>query len=312
MTRLLTVAFLFSLGVLWGCDVLLETDLSEESVILLAPGEELETERLTLTFWWEPVAGATEYQLQVVSPAWDQIELLHLDSLTTGNQISYTLDPGQYAWAVRALNSAYSSPWSEGTFTIDTTSDLSIQVFELQTPDNGARLNSETVTFTWDDLSIAEQYEFQLLSNPSFDTLLTTNQLAYSFPLEDGDYTWRVVALNSSSENRSTSRNFTLDFTAPVAPTLVSPADSAQSNESAITLIWSSTDTDLAAYEVFLYEPDGSTLVDGFPVTTEEENYVITNADALADTTYSWTVLATDIAGNVGPTAGPRVIERIP
>ena len=312
MNRFRTVFLIALLGVVGACDVFLETDLTDSEVILLAPAEGLETERFTLTFWWDPVAGATEYQLQIVSPSWDRIELLHLDTLTEDNQIDVTLSPGQYAWAVRALNSAYASAWSEGTFTIDTTSDLSIQEFALISPAAGARLNTEEVTFTWDELSIADAYEFQMLSSPAFDTLLSANQFTYTFPQANGTYAWRVVARNSSSENRSTTRDFTLDFTAPAAPSLVSPADSAESNQSSFTLIWSTNDTDLDVFEVYLYEPDGTTLVEGFPVTTAQESFVYTQADALADTTYGWTVIAIDQAGNAGPAAQRRVIKRGP
>ena len=304
-----TILAALGLGLcLSACDVIFETDLTEQEVVLLAPGDGVKTERFSVNFWWDPVAGASDYQLQIVSPNWDQIEILHLDSLTTENQVTATLEPGEYAWAVRGINSAYSTDWFTSSFTIDSTQDLSQQVVTLRSPINNVVLNTTEVIFQWDEITIADQYEFQLFTTPQFDTLLTTNTLTRAFPETDGSYSWRVVALNSTSEKRSNTRSFSLDFTDPIVPSLESPADSTSSNANTITFVWSSADSDIAEYSFYLYESNQTTLVSGFPITLTGTNYVLENADNLTDGTYYWTVDATDNAGNIGPAATSRRI----
>lgn len=307
MKKSTVLGLLLSLS-LGACDVILETDLSASKITILAPVDGLTTERLTHTFWWDPVPGATEYQVQVVAPKWGAIEQLVADSILVGNKVELTLEPGTYGWAVRAFNSAYQTAWFEAAFTIDSTGDLSKQIVRLQTPANGDVLNKQEVTFSWDEITIASQYEFQLFTNPQFDTIITSNTLTRSLPAVDGRLSWRVIALNSTSEKRSATQSFQLDFTVPVAPVLQSPADNAKTNEDNITLVWSTTDDDIKDFEVSVFGPDTVTLLAGYPIVTGLNNHVITKANSLADTTYFWTVVATDVASNEGPAPKKRRI----
>jgi len=105
-----------------GCEDFLETDLTEDKVILMSPSDGIETKNLTLTFWWDKIEGANHYNIQIVSPTFLNIEKLVLDSLTLNNTYETSLIPGDYEWRVLAKNSssiAYSDTFS---FKIDTVS----------------------------------------------------------------------------------------------------------------------------------------------------------------------------------------------
>ncbi|MFT4092622.1 MAG: hypothetical protein QM640_03195 [Niabella sp.] len=96
-----------------SCEDILEKDLSNEQVVLVAPSDSVVTSDTLQRFSWDAVASAVQYQLQVVTPSFEQIELLYIDSLTTGNQLQISLPEGkQYQWRVRALNNSYTSPYS--------------------------------------------------------------------------------------------------------------------------------------------------------------------------------------------------------
>ena len=96
-----------------GCDEVLETDLSGEKVILLAPVNNLITSDTLHTFFWEKLDGATSYQLQIVSPRFDSIVRLIADTPVTVNTFTIDLNINTYQWKVRATNKGSSSDFSE-------------------------------------------------------------------------------------------------------------------------------------------------------------------------------------------------------
>ena len=56
-----------------GCRDIIEEDLSEATIALNAPGNNLTSTSLTQTFWWDEVVGATFYNIQIVSPNFNNI-----------------------------------------------------------------------------------------------------------------------------------------------------------------------------------------------------------------------------------------------
>ena len=90
---------LICLGI-WACEDIFEKDIRHKQVDVLAPPSGLETTRTTLTFVWNPLKGASDYRLIVVSPAFKWIESYLLDTV---------VPEGEYEWTVRGLNSAYES-----------------------------------------------------------------------------------------------------------------------------------------------------------------------------------------------------------
>jgi len=106
--------FIIVLG-LAACDDIIEQDISQEEIFLLAPQDSLfftdtvETE--IVNFWWEPVQGARQYHFQLLSPDFLSPQRLLLDSVTLENSVSVALTPGSYGWRVQASNGAYATTY---------------------------------------------------------------------------------------------------------------------------------------------------------------------------------------------------------
>jgi hypothetical protein len=98
------VSILLLVLFLAACDEVLETVLTGKKVTLLAPVNNLNTTDTLQTFYWENLDGAVLYQLQIVSPRFDSITRLIMDTTIGRNTFSIDLDTGTYQWRVKALN----------------------------------------------------------------------------------------------------------------------------------------------------------------------------------------------------------------
>ncbi len=115
-------AILFSL-ILSGCVDMFEPDISTSNVILLSPYNGMESDTSSISFWWDTVEFATEYQLQIVSPDLSMIEKLCLDTFLIDNQLVYNLEPGDYEWRVRARNASSETNYVTAAFTVKQSGD---------------------------------------------------------------------------------------------------------------------------------------------------------------------------------------------
>lgn len=94
--------------------------------------------------------------------------------------------------------------------------DISEDTVNILAPTNNAILNTTDVSFNWQDLEDAEEYNIQI-ANPNFsealqivvDTTVTTSSLSKT--LYVGSFEWRVKALNSSYETDYTTQSFTIE-----------------------------------------------------------------------------------------------------
>jgi len=104
-----------------SCTEIIEPSVAKRNVRLLAPANNYQTNRPETSFWFEPVEDALKYRLQVVSPSFDSIGQLVLDTLISNNRFTQSMEPGQYQWRVRAENGSSESPFSQPWgFTIKT------------------------------------------------------------------------------------------------------------------------------------------------------------------------------------------------
>jgi microcompartment protein CcmK/EutM len=111
---------LFCLGValltLASCTETLEPLLTGQKVTLMAPVNHAVSADTTQTFAWDSVGSAVAYELQVVTPGFDSIVTVALDTLVRTNRFDIPLGPGTYQWRVQARNnstvSAFSDPWT--------------------------------------------------------------------------------------------------------------------------------------------------------------------------------------------------------
>lgn len=112
MTRKFLFAFIYLIA-LTGCETALEQPVTNKTVQLLAPANNVVSGETNQTFYWEILGDATQYQLQVVSPGFDSIVKLIVDTTISNNQFTQTLGQGRFQWRVKALNNSSSTSFSE-------------------------------------------------------------------------------------------------------------------------------------------------------------------------------------------------------
>lgn len=287
------------------CNVFLETDLTNVNVVMKAPTNNLTTTQESQTFWWDYVAGATFYNIQIVSPSFDSVQQLVTDSEVTENTFEMALPPGEYQWTVVAYNNNYQSQSEIFNLTIEESSTLDGQNVLLVSPSDNAITNDNPIRLLWQSLSAATQYHIQVaapdFTNSTFiiaeDT--TTNDYLDISNLADGTYQWRVKAMNNNSETAYTLGNFTIDRTPPIAPTLVSPSDgSVFFLNNSIQLTWSSAN-DAVQDTLFVIKDLGQGEETVVTLPTVNFSYTFVDSTSTTSQNYFWKVKSVDEVGNV-------------
>ncbi|GAA3553924.1 hypothetical protein GCM10022395_01830 [Snuella lapsa] len=106
--------------VMIACDDIIEVeDISNESVVLLAPINEAVLDTLGTTFTWEPLAFADSYLLQVATPSFESASKIVIDTTITKTSFSKLLKVNAYQWRVRAENSGYHTDYSKQSFSVE-------------------------------------------------------------------------------------------------------------------------------------------------------------------------------------------------
>ncbi|MEM9896046.1 MAG: hypothetical protein AAF789_06725 [Bacteroidota bacterium] len=193
-----------------ACSLVFEEDISSDQVVLLAPSDNVTIDTSAVTMQWDAVFGAVDYQIRVVSPSFDSIQQVVLDSFTVDTQIAIgSLEEGRYQWEVRALNGAYSTDFFFRSFFVDLSetgdsSSFSAMSVELLAPGNDLVLDSGEISFWWETLGDADTYELAIV-RPSFAavkeviTVMTGEENLVAFVLDSGNYEWGVRAINANS-----------------------------------------------------------------------------------------------------------------
>ncbi len=124
--------------------------------------------------------------------------------------------------------------------------DISGRTVLLIAPSEGAVIQSNTATFTWQSVEDAEEYLLQVVM-PNFanaaqiviDTAVV--QTSFTKELLPNNYEWRVKALNSGFETGFSSHNFAVQENEGFANNtvvLLSPSNNFAINETSISLSW--------------------------------------------------------------------------
>jgi hypothetical protein len=292
-----------------ACVDVIEKDITKEIPVLISPADSV-IEYGTLTFWWTEIKGATHYRLQLVRPSFDSPQRLYLDTLVSSDRFDYNPDPGIYQWRVQGVNSAYSSAFSEHkSLEIIEGNDLGRVEIVVRSPVKDFVTSNGEISFSWDLISIADGYRFQLFNATEIvvDDTTTSNGYGYELPEVDGNYEWQITAFNETSESISERMMITLDKTAPTAPELVFPkADSlVDFAASGLEFTWTRKSTDVGQDSFVIINEDG-TAVPGFSaIKLNSPSIEVSNAELIfkTDSTYLWRVISIDKAGNLSPEA---------
>ena len=219
-----------------------------------------------------------------------------------------------YYWYARARDKAGNwSDWSD-PFMV-TIHPLTPGKVKQSTPAHKSLTTDNTPELAWSAVDYAEDYHIQISTNSKF-TAIVQEQADYttltftSAELADGKYYWRVRAQNAVDGygKWSSSRYFTVDTTAPDAPTLLSPAYDSEIVGTP-TFKWSRPSS--AKYYQFAYNTEDNT--ETLIYTSEEsKKYSITPPEMDTDTLYYWYARARDTAGNWSEWSTAFIVTVVP
>lgn len=298
MKRISKIGLIIFFAILMaGCEDVLETNISSQQVVLLSPPDSLVSTLTYQNFWWQELAGADNYNLQIVSPSFTYIKQLITDTTLYSTKFSYSLLPGIYEWRVKAVNFGYETPYTINRLIIDSTPDISHQIIRLIVPPDRDTTNQAVFLFDWEGIYNADNYNFQLFYQDTqvISQVLVADSATHSLVEGDGSYTWKVRGQNATSNTPYSSRSIYLDTEAPGTPQLITPVANASLPDTIITFSWnrpsqsgsSVRDSLIIARDSLFNQPMISVFV---PNTTYQVS--------LGKGTFFWRVRSIDKAGN--------------
>jgi len=298
MNRTLTLSALcIASTFLCSCRDLLEEDIAGFGVVLQTPPDGSSTSANVVQFRWEAVPGAVAYRIQIVAPDFANPALFLHDSLVTANSFSVPLTPGAYRWRVRGENPNSRTDYYERGILITAATTLDGLTPLLVSPATGAYTAADPLVFTWNILTGADDYRFELRSGGQSGSLVNAQIIAGTTvqlnDMVEGIYAWGVQGQNSTSTSTFSYRDITVDRTAPGAPVLLLPANSATLPNALFTFQWQSgTNSGIGgADSLFVLNSEQQTVRLLATTVTSVE-------DSLGLGTYTWYVRTTDAAGN--------------
>lgn len=313
MKKIVRNIFLFLLTsiTIIACDDFVEKDIENETVNLLAPGNNLTTVQLTHTFWWDWLEGVEVYNMQVVEGTFGSVTSFVLDTTVSKNKFDLTLYPGSFQWRVRGENNGGKTDYTTFSLVIDSTLNISSLQVVLSSPTDNFITNNDNITFVWNSLLNADDYLVEVHQNTWTGSAVFGPQIATSTTLSttlpEGVLVWGIQARNSTSNSSTafSTRTITIDTTSPNQVSLVLPLDNAVLSDVFNTYSWTqgaNTGTVLTD-DIYFYSDAGATtlLKTAQAVGTSYQ-------DSLGVGTYYWRVQSTDAASNIGPFSSIRKV----
>jgi len=287
-----------------ACKAIIEPSISDRKVVSLAPGDMTKSTSYTVSFWWEPVEDALSYNLQVVSPSFNNISTLVADTVIRSNKFILNLKPGDYEWRVSAQNGSSQTVFTRPrSFTV-LLSSIKGQSVQLKSPPNNYVTNQNTAALEWSSLYGATKYTLQIDTNSFanegtlvYNQAIPGQQYTFTFP-KDHIYQWRVRAENDTAKaDWSPVNTMTRDHTPPGQVSITAPANYQQVSLP-VALQWSAVAT-ATRYSLYVFKSDSATAYsNSFPLTTSSTSYNFSTG--VLGERIVWKVAAIDAAGNEG------------
>lgn len=281
-----------------GCEeILLEEDISNSRLTILAPVDNASFNSTSITFSWESLPDAVSYQIQIAKPSFEDAVEIILNTETTENSITQQLNVGAYQWRIKAKNHSSETSFITKNITIVSNDDFSDNVVVFNTPDQNLITNTSSQTISWQTVIGAQSYQLQITDNENaviLDETLETTSYTYSFP--EGNSTFKVRASNGSVYTLYTSRIILVDQTQPNTPILTSPANNSSLMENEIPFSWTRTTVpgSIEFDSIYVYTNSGMTNL--FLKERADTNPKTINIENTG--TYFWKMKAFDQAGN--------------
>ncbi len=108
-----------------GCEAIFEEDISNQTVVVLAPTEGAQLSTGTqlptgeVTFSWQALDNASSYTIQIATPDFTNAAQILLNTTTADNSATANLATGSYQWRVSASNSEYTTGYTTINFTVN-------------------------------------------------------------------------------------------------------------------------------------------------------------------------------------------------
>jgi len=278
-------------------EILLEDDISKETVHLVAPGDSVQFFSTGITFTWDPIENGTRYRIQIARPDFDNPLQIITDNVTDTTSFTTQLNVGRYEWRVQGVNSGYTTPYSTRSFTVISNEDFASNSVTLSSPNNNLITNIPAQNLTWQPVIGATSYHFQVTDASGttvvFEQDVAATNLNYTFA--EGNFQWKIRASNGEQNTLYASRSILVDATTPNVPVLTLPANLTNTSNHDITFQWNRVNISGSSEKDSLYIYTNNTLTDLEYKNTETSGY---NTSTLDNGTYYWFVKSFDAAGN--------------
>ncbi|MGH1338869.1 MAG: peptidoglycan-binding protein [Aureispira sp.] len=284
---------LLMLSFLTSCNLIFEDDLTKRKVELLSPPNNYTTYTQTQTFVWDSLPDVAQYRFQLVSKRFDFIEEYLLDTLLTQQKITLGLTPKEYEWRVIGLNSSSETDYTIYSLMVVQDTSLANQIVNIIAPSPNTIYEKDSVAFLWTSLGLANQYQLQVATNPSFNSqtmvvdTLTPQDFVYVIQdLGLGTFYYRIRAMRVGIDTTGFTaiQQFRIDRT----PTLRTPV-----NNSLVTLPanmnWQRA-SNVAKDSLFLYHNNTATPYQKLELTSGNYTFSTTDTIGYGAGIYYWQV----------------------
>lgn len=290
-------------------DIIFETDISESYVNILAPTDQSNVASGTVSFHWEAVEYADNYNLQIATPDFENAKQLVADSNVVGTNFQWQLLPENYEWRIRAQNSAFETVYFSKYLTVTESDDFSSSEVSLTSPPANHNSNESVQTLSWESVDGATEYRVRIFQPDENGTLIhevTTNNTSINYDFLDGNFTWQVRAQNTTQNTLYFSRKLLIDTVNPGAISLQSPENGSSEDAGDINFKWerNSIEGSIEFDSIYIYNNLNLTNL----IWKARSDSKQIDKD-LSEDTYYWLVKPFDEAGNKGANSAVFTLE---
>ena len=191
--------------------ILSNDNFENNTVTLQAPAANLITNNTTQYLSWQPIIGASNYQIQI----FDANSNIISDQTLTVTNLNYTFPEGNFQWRVRAGNGAEQTLFSSRNLLVDTTAP---NTPVLSAPVNASTATDTEVNFQWSRIPIpgsVEKDSIYIYTNIAMSSLLLKSEANSTFTatFETGTYFWKVKSFDAAGNigTQSTAFSFIVE-----------------------------------------------------------------------------------------------------